>query len=72
MKLIDPYRGRVRPKPSSSKGGIQSLRKPSRQPDGTLPQSAKGSFGDVSDPYLRGQAGGESHPFYDKHKSGRR
>jgi hypothetical protein len=49
MKLIDPYRGRVRPKPSPSKSGTQLVPK---------------DKGSVSDAYLRGRAGGEAHPFY--------
>jgi hypothetical protein len=59
--LIDPYRGRVRPKPSSSKGGTQLLRKPSRQSNGTLPNSIKGNY-DVDAWWRAGR--GEDNPTY--------
>jgi hypothetical protein len=53
----NPYAGR-RPKPPQAKQGGQLL----RQSKGGGP-SLKGSY-DVQDPYLRGRAGGESHPYY--------
>jgi hypothetical protein len=69
-----PYSGR-RPKAAKVREAQdQILRHSSKQPGGgKLPKNAtvKGNY-DVSDRYLRGQAGGEAHPFYDKHKSGRK
>jgi hypothetical protein len=70
-KNVGPYSGR-QPKAKEPKAGNQLLRQASKQPDSKLPKNAtvKGNY-DVSDRYLRGQAGGEAHPFYDKHKAGR-
>jgi hypothetical protein len=61
------YKGRHGPRQHKS-GGEVSLRMPSRQPDGSTPKSATIKSHDVKDGYLRGLAGGESHPFYDAKK----
>jgi hypothetical protein len=53
--IRDPYAKRSKPR--------QLLRDSNRQPDNKLPKSSKGSY-DISDPYLRGRAGGEAHPNY--------
>jgi len=61
MSLRDPYCGR-----RAEAGRVKAiLRESARQPGGELPKAAKGGIGDVSDAYLRGQAGGEAHPFFD-------
>jgi hypothetical protein len=44
----DPYQGR-------HAKTQRALRKPSRQPDGSLPKSAKGGTGDTRDLYLSGK-----------------
>ncbi len=53
MIARNPYAGR-RPKPPAKSSGGGVSRQSTKQPSGH----------DVADKYLRGQAGGEAHPFY--------
>jgi hypothetical protein len=68
MSWNDPYRGRQH----QARRVKEILRESTRQPGGELPKAAKGGIGDVHDAYLRGQAGGEAHPYFDKPRASRR
>ena len=70
MSLRDPYRGRRH----QSKKLQDILRQPSVQPDGRTPKGValKAGIGDTHDAYLRGNAGGEAHPFFDNKPKSRR
>jgi hypothetical protein len=69
MSWSDPYRGR-----RAEAGRVKAiLRESTRQSGGrTLKPEKTSGIGDVSDAYLRGQAGGEAHPFFDKPRTSRR
>jgi hypothetical protein len=56
MRLIDPYRGRARPK--------VKIKEPSPQPGKWHYGKSVSGKGDVTNSYLRGLAGGEAHPNY--------
>jgi hypothetical protein len=70
-KQAGPYHGR-KPEMTRAKLGGAILRQSSKQPDGKTPKAAKGGIGDVGDSYLRGQAGGEAHPYFDRQRTSRR